>query len=211
MRTGLITHTVGWMALLEQMKAETGPNFMFTAEAHAELGRRVFDPFKAAFQNAHADDNMHGVRMRLVEKARVFATLSAALRCSAFVEVPDVVFADALVKLFLGHAHSMYALGAGEIYRLALRAESIIKASKDEGVLRRELYRVIRVDKKTMDQALETLMDQGVIYIDHQDRERNGRFVHVDSTIGQMIVAKQEAETKAVLAVREMGAQPWRA
>jgi hypothetical protein len=210
MRTGLITHVVGWMALLEQMKAESGHNFTFTAEAHGELGRRVFDPFKAAYTNAHADDNMHGVRMRLLEKARVFAVLSAALRCSVQVETQDVIFAEGLVKMFLTHAHSMYALGAGEIYRLALRVEAVIRASRNHGTLRRELYRTCRVDKNTMDQALETLIDQGVIFIDHQDRERNGRFVHVDSQIGQEIVQKQEAEARTAHAVRELGVQPWR-
>ncbi len=210
MRTSLITETAGWMASLEQMKAEWGTRFAFTPEAHAELGRLVFVPFKEAYDNAYLDDNMHGVRMRLLEKARVFATLGAAMRCSTSVETEDVVFASKLVKLFLSHTHAMGAIGAGETYRLAMRIENIIRAAKDKGTLRRELYNTTRVDKKFMDAALDTLLDAGTIFIDHEDRERNGRFVHIDSPAGQRIVEKKAEQDKITATLREMGNPSWR-
>lgn len=210
MRTSLVTTTVGWMALLEQMKSEEGSKFVFSAEAHAELGRLVFDPFKAAYENAYCDDNMHGVRMRLLEKARAFAALGAAMRCSPEINTEDVVFASKLVKLFLSHTNAMAAIGAGETYRLAIRIEEIIRASGDRGSMRRELYNKIRVDKKLMDAALDTLTDAGSIFLDHEDRERNGRFVHIDSPAGQRIVEKQAEQDRITGEVRKLGRAAWR-
>lgn len=190
----------GWLVELELAAAEQGRKFEFTAEAHAVLSNELFSPFANEFTTVETDDNMHAVKMRLLEKARAFAVLSAAMRFSLRVLPDDVMFAAQLVRLLLS-MHTLTTvirdLGSSDDYRVSKRLETLIRATGDEGSLRRELYGRTRLSKKAMDDGLAHLIDREVVFVDNTRPGRTGRYVHIDSPLGQQmqkIAREQEAE-----------------
>lgn len=171
---------VQWFAQLSLLQADSKA-FEFTQAAHEYLERKLFFPFREQFEPG-ANDNMHGVRMRLVEKSRVLAVLLAATRGSCKVEVEDVTRTVDLIQLLLEHAKKMSHFGAGEIFRHVLRVEGIIKGAGERGVFRKSIYSQLRVEKRVMDNIFDTLTDAGKVY---QDFEQGGVYVHETTEAGR--------------------------
>ncbi len=208
-----------WIVELEIAASEQGRRFEFTPEAHGVLNNELFQPIIDQFEPDSIDDNMHAVRVRLLEKARVFAALHAAMRYELRVLPEDVHFAANLVRLLLSMLtldSPVRDLGAHDDFRAAKRVERVILDAGDTGMLRRELYIRLRVSKKVLDEALEQLIDQESIFLDNAMTQRTGRYLHSDSPLGRemrAIAAKQleeEAELAATLKSTGVTRVPWR-
>jgi hypothetical protein len=212
-REDAVAAWAGWAVELELAAAEQGRSFEFTAEAHATLTNELFTPFAREFSEVSVEENMHAVKMRLLEKARVFAVLSAAMRLSLRVLPVDVHFAAKLVRLFLGSleaAPSVRNLGASvDAHQIARKLEVFLRAAGDEGLMRREMYKHIMVSKKTLDETLAMLVDREVIFLDNTRPDRAGRYVHISSPLGQEMqrVAQEQALEEAELA-KALGREP---
>lgn len=189
----------GWFMTLAQMSVECGRDFAFTDSATELLERELFEPFARRYR--HTDDNMHGVCMRLVEKARVIAAVHASMRGSLDIEERDVKPAIALAEIFLREAISVAGFGASDLYRHAQRIETIVRTAGEDGILRRDLYSHLKIHKRELDLALETLADKGSVFIDWHDPVRPGRLVHVSTEAGQLLDAQhmQKARVEAEL------------
>ncbi len=188
------------LSVLRKLKRVDGA-FALTPQAHELLETDLFEPFKDAFEDGDGD-NMHGVRMRLIEKTKVMGAIFASLRNSMSVKPEDIERAIAITKILLAHAKSVSGFGSSEIHRHAVKLEHVIKAAGDKGVSRRVLYRHVRIDKRMMDQVIDTLLDRGVVH-ECFDRSRAGSFVHATSDRGQAIQEQQqERRTTNTLAER---------
>src|SRR5262249_10561729 len=80
-RNAVISDWSSWIVQLELAANDFGKRFSFTAAAHDLLKRDLFTEFRSGYSVESLNNNLHAVQMRLVEKARVFAALHAALRC----------------------------------------------------------------------------------------------------------------------------------
>lgn len=210
-RTQAATEWASWLVQLEMVSRELGKRFSCSAEAHAVLHNELFVPFAAEYHATETDDNMHAVKMRLLEKARVFAALHAAMHYRVHLEPEDMFFAVRLAKYFLTmitSEDSVRDLGANDSFRISKRIELAIKQTGNEGMLRRELYSTLRLDKRTLDDALAQLIDSESVFVDNTDPLRSGRYIHISSPLGQEIVtiaraqAREEAELKNTLGAR---------
>lgn len=188
---------VFWFAQLSQLRKvrQVDPGFALTRQAHLKLQQDLFKPFRDAFEEGDTD-NMHGVRMRLLEKAKVLAAILASVRGTMHIGEEDVENAIFLTKILLAHTQATANFGSDDVHRHALKLEQVIRATGDKGLGRRDFYRYIRINKKMMDQVVETLQDRGKIYQLH-DRHRTGLFVHASSRTGKEIVKRQEERRTA--------------
>jgi hypothetical protein len=206
LRDDAVDSTVGWFASLDLMGSQDGYDFKFTAEGHAVLEDRLFRPWREAYTSRVADENMHGVRMRLVEKARVFAALHASWRGQLEIKPVDVEFAVQLAQ----HYHSQVArvshFGTSDIYQKIQQAEEMVRSAADIGCYRRDLYKRLKCDKKTLDTIVETLIDNGLVFHDWR-MESAGRLIHASTDAGAK--AREHAEAK-LHAKNRAGEQPWR-
>lgn len=216
-RNGVISDWAGWTVQLELASNDFGKKFTFTAQAHDVLKNELFAKFRAAYTAETLDNNLHAVQMRLVEKARVFAALHAALRHDMCVVEDDMLFAVKLVRLFLA-MHTMengaQELGTDDDVRAAKRLELVLRASGDSGLTRRELYQKTRFSKGILDNAIAQVLDEEVVFVDNSQLDRPGRFLHVDSPLGMQLreVAAQQRRDEAELQqlTRERGVPTWR-
>ncbi len=184
LRTEAVDSMVNWFAQLSLLEHSEGKAFRFSKRGHNHLERRLFRPFSDQFE-AGSNDNMHGVRMRLVEKARVMATLQAAIRGSMVIEPCDVEPAVQLVWRLLEHTKRMSHFGSGELYRHVMRVESMVKGAGEKGLYRKVVYAKLRVDKQIMDKIFDTLADAGRVFIDWKHETRPGVYVHTDTEAGR--------------------------
>lgn len=190
-----------WHAELATLKGETKkPGFTLSQGAYKEL-KKLFNFYKDAFEGQDTD-NMHGVRMRLLEKTRVLACIIASQRPDPVLEVgaDDMRRAAELTEVFLQHAHAMAHFSSDEIVRYAEKAEKLIKAAGEKGLFRKALYNRIRVGAPTMDKIMNTLEDRGRIYQDFTQLE--GAYVHVDTALGQKIREHHDQKRRAEQATR---------
>jgi len=106
------------------------------------------------------------------------------------------------VKYFMKMIGAVRDLGAVTEFRLAKKIEGLVYAAGDSGMLRREIYSRVRISKKQLDEALELLLDKETIFVDNSQVDRTGRYVHVQSPLGQQLAqqvreqAQQEAELR---------------
>lgn len=195
----------GWFMTLAQMSVECGFDFAFTDEASELLERELFEPFARRYR--HTDDNMHGVCMRLVDKARVIAAVSASMRGSLDIEARDVAPAIELANIFLREAISVAGFGASEVYRHGLRVETLVHDAGEEGIFRRDLYNHMKISKRELDLVLETLADKGSVFIDYHDATRPGRLVHISTDAGQRLDAQHAQKSRVEAELREVARQ----
>lgn len=163
---------VGWLAGLDLLGGE-GHEIGITAEAHEVLRTGLFEDARVEWREG---DDGNAVRLRIVDKARVFAAVFASMRGRTTIEVDDMQRAVALGQLLRKHTDRMGALGSGESFRLALRIERRLAQGGELG--RRELYRFLRVDKATLEPVLETLVDRGEVIRVMADRGE--LYIHAD-------------------------------
>ena len=208
-RQGAIDALTRWFAELSQMAAwkpdEKG--FRFTETAHEKLRVELFEPFKQAFEEGDSD-NMHGVRMRLIEKARVLAAIFAALRGTTIIDQEDLTKAIFLIEIFLAHTQHAASFSSDEIYRYALKLEAVVKSAGEKGIGRRAFYRHLRVNSRTLDQVLATLLDRGNVF-ESFDRSRAGAYVHITTKTGQDLFKRHEADRISDEANQGRNRRPW--
>jgi hypothetical protein len=177
-----------WLAVLEFAGADQGRAIKFTPEALELFKMAVFEPLKVKMTEG---DVWNAVRLRFVDKTRVLATVLAAGRGSLLVHPEDVQRAIRLSDLLLEHATSLSTVGTDPIFRLAGRAERFVLAQGDEGATRRELYRALRVGKRELNEALETLIDREAVIEDRKGLDGRVRLFHVDSEYAKKIRTRQ--------------------
>ena len=81
-----------------------------------------------------------------------------------------------------------------------------MRAAGDIGCYRRELYKRLKCDKKTLDAVVDTLIDNGLAFHDWRQNSA-GKLIHADTDAGMQ--AYEHAQDKANAQLRA-GEQPWR-
>jgi hypothetical protein len=122
---------------------------------------------------------MNGPRMRLVEKARVFAAVFATERCSSIVSAVDMTYACRLAGVLIAEAEKLLHLGAEPIMRKVVAAREIIDASGETGVSQRELSERLGIGSATLAEVVATLIVSEYA-VDH--KRRGARTVTLVST-----------------------------
>jgi hypothetical protein len=176
-----------WEGRLSELQS-SGTALKLTAEAADLLHEQLFVPFRHALGIAQNTDALHGVRMRLVRRAQVLATIFATCDLRLDVEVEDARLAVALAQRLYGHTFAASDLGSSEHNRNCRKIEEIVLSFGEMGCQRRWMYARLRVDKRTLDEVLETLADREVVVL---DRHRGGqsRYVHTSTQIGERALA----------------------
>lgn len=205
LRDEAIDAMVRWFASLSMLSGDKGYNFVFSEKAHQVLEEKLFVPWKAAYTSKFADENMHGVRMRLLEKARILSALHASWRGTLNIGPEDVEVACQIVMHYHSRVQRVTHFGASEIYLKIQHAEELVRLTNDIGIYRRDLYRQLKCDKKTLDAVVDTLIDAGLVFPDFR-KDSAGKLIHVLSSAGRE--AKRHAEAKAA-AGAVGGNQPW--
>ncbi len=206
LRDDAVDAMIGWFANLSILGSEEGYDFTFSPEAHALLEAQLFEPWREAYVSRVSDENMHGVRMRLVEKARVFAALHASWRGHLKINTLDVEFAVKLAQHYHQQVSSVAHFGTSERHQQIQKAEAMVRSCGDIGCYRRDLYKLLKIDKKDLDTIVETLVDTGLVFHDWR-KESAGKLIHAHTEAGAK--AREHHEAK-VAAKAQAGEQPWR-
>jgi hypothetical protein len=178
-----------WLVVLEFAGGEQGRAIKFTPEALELFKTAVFDPLAAKW---NSNDIWKAARLRFVDKIRVLACVLAASRGSLLVCHEDIQRAICLGDVLLAHATGMTtSLGGDAVTRLAARIERVARSRGDEGATRSELHQALRPNKRDLDAALETLLDQEHVIEDRKGIDGRVRFFHIDSDYAVKIRTKR--------------------
>ncbi len=127
---------------------------------------------------SEAGNPVNAVRTRLLYKMPVFSAIYALLSGRITINATDVTQALKLGTILLEHAHRMRAITDSDIVRTIDRASRLIDKT-DKGITRRDLYTSLRVDRKTVDIVIETLLDKETIL---EDRSGTGTVRYIAAT-----------------------------
>lgn len=164
MRARAVSAWSEWLAKLDVYYSDPESKAIsFSSEGEARFHEAIWEPMRAEFED---ENDLNPVRLRAVDKARVLALLFATLRGAPCIGAEDVDLAVGWYELLLGHARRVGYVGSPELVRRVKRAERLIKSNADAGCNRRDLYQALRIDKRTLDNVLETLIDSGLVLED---------------------------------------------
>jgi hypothetical protein len=167
-----------WLVVLEFAGAEQGRALKFSPESLEILKTATFLPLVEKWKS---NSLWVATRLRYVDRTRVLASVFAAARGSLVVWPEDIQRAIRLVDVLLEHATSLTSIGADPTTRLAGRAERFVLSQGNEGATRSELYTALRTNKRDLDAALETLVDQECVIEDRKSGDGRLRLFHVGS------------------------------
>jgi hypothetical protein len=156
-----------WLASLELFESKE----IGITKAAFECQRVFFESVKV---ESVAGDSQNAVRLRLVEKTRIFAAIFATMRSPVAqpctIVESDMQHAVAFAGVLFEHSGRMDSIGSPEIVRLAQRTTRYVRAKGEAGAQRRDIYMVLRCDKRTLDLVLEMLEDQQLLVRQTQGR-----------------------------------------
>lgn len=182
---------IRWLVGLDLIGGES-QEIRLSRAAHTLLKSELFDSALSKHQDS---DDVNAVRLRVIDKARVFAAVFATMAGRLMIQEDDMRRAVAFSKLLLEHTSRVSLLGSSEHLRLVMRIERAL--SKGGTMMRRDMYRMLRVDKVTLDAVIETLIDRGEVK--HASHDRGGVFVH--QKFADQIEEEQDEATRAPRAV----------
>lgn len=182
----------GWVVQLALAGDATGYDFVVSEEAEAFINAEFIEPQRAACDDG---DTFNAVRIRGIGKTYVLAAIYASMAGRTTVRECDCRHALAMMQIMIGCAQATHdILGVPETVRLADKLERRIRAGGEMGCNRTELYNHVRTDKKSLDAALEMLIDQGVVVIDYRAGARGAgraRYFHVGTQRAEKIDPEQ--------------------
>jgi hypothetical protein len=159
-RQDAITAWTGWLVGLGLHETFT---IQFEPEAWEYLEQRMFRPHAEACTE---DDDLNPTRIRSVEKAQVIAALFATMQGRCVISVADVELARKFMGIMVTHTRAMQGIGSGTLMRAITKAELFVRNAGNDGVSKRDMYKKLHTDKRTMDLVLETLLDRGSVLED---------------------------------------------
>jgi len=189
-RERALTAWVGWIA---GMGLHESHMITWSPEAWTRLKDEFFTPNTQACSEG---DDFNAVRIRSVEKVQVLAGVFATMNGRLQVTVDDVGFAIAFGRVLLKQAALMQNLGSSELMRLVARSQAYIRFAGNEGLTRRDLYRKLRRDKRTIELVLETLLDSGEVTEDRASVHT--RYLAAETARAQEIKATRDRRIQEV-------------
>lgn len=143
----------GWLATMSFVDREIS----LSPDAEAIL-RAFFEVQRSCLAE---QGPMNGPRMRLVEKARVFAAVNAVGRRSSIVSESDMACACRLAGLLITEAEKLLHLGAEPLMRKVYNAQEMIERAGDVGISQRELMNRLGITSTTFAEVAQTLVKTG--------------------------------------------------
>jgi len=190
LRAAAIAEWADWEGRLSELAAD-GTVMRILPSAQA-----VIEPLLQGAREAYAkdrEDALHGTRMRVAQRAYVLAMIFATARGSLVVDEVDAEPAVAVSRCFYEHAVAAAQIGTEthnpKNERLIRRVESVIKSYGEGGCQRRQIYKRVRTDKKTLDEVLETLFDRQTVVHD-VTRPQRDVLVHAATKAARESLAK---------------------
>lgn len=184
-----VEHWAGWLGMLGLVDREIS----LSPAAEAVL-RDFFNTQKTYIRDG---DPMNGPRLRLVEKARVFAAVFAVQHQDSVVSEADMIYACNLTDVLLEHTEALSHLGTDAIVQKVRRARMLIEASGDLGVPRKVLYERLGINRRAMDEVIGTLLDAGHA-IDVKPRGGASTLVSTSSSRGQNLAEHDDLIAKVI-------------
>jgi hypothetical protein len=179
-----------WVTWLVGLQLHEGRQVTFGEAAWALLQDELFKP---NMERCQADDPLNATRIRVVDKAQVFAAVFALMAGRTTVEYMDMHRAVMLAKRLLGYARDMQDLGSSDLLRSTSRALRHITACGEKGASRRELYRALHREKRIVDLVIETLVDRGEVLEDRSQRTPN--YYAIETEHAKAAISRAESRT----------------
>jgi len=199
-RQDAITAWTGWLVGLGLHETFT---IQFEPEAWEYLEQRMFRPHAEACTE---DDDLNPTRIRSVEKAQVIAALFATMQGRCVISVADVELARKFMGIMVTHTRAMQGIGSGTLMRAITKAELFVRNAGNDGVSKRDMYKKLHTDKRTMDLVLETLLDRGSVLEDKATRTT--LYVLAETARGQEILEIRHRKTQRASGDDEDGSSP---
>lgn len=125
--------------------------------------------------NRHLTSPLVAVYKRGLYQTYQVAAIFAASRGASQVEVEDMACARALVCRSQELMEEQFPHFVGDATnKLVLLAERTIRARRESGLRRSELYPILKVPKHTISLVIDTLLDKGTVYA-HTPKRKEGQ------------------------------------
>jgi hypothetical protein len=200
-RKAAVNAWADWEGRLSEL-SNTGLLVQFNEDAAEHIDTLLFKPFKKNLETGQNTDNMHGTRMRLVRRAQVMAAIFALCRLSLEVSLEDAEIATKLAGGLYGHATAASDLGTDEHNRLCNKVEAVVLSTGDMGCERKTIYGKVRVNKRILDEVLDTLADRDLVIPDRQ-RGHVHRYLHADTDRGRLALGLEKKNRAISTAINE--------
>ena len=195
-RTRAVNAWADWEGRLSAL-AMSSTSVLLSTEAAKHIDEVLFQRFKADLAKHKNTDNMHGTKMRLVQRTHVIAAIFCLSDLRLVVTLEDAETAVRLAVGLFDHAFAASDLGSSEHNRDCRKVEEIVLASGEMGCERKDIYGRLRVNKRTLDEVLDTLDDRDLVVPDRH-RGQSGRYIHTATKAGMDALAgERKARTIA--------------